>query len=94
MKIKTWHNTTGEVSNILFEDITLENAAAGPVAGIDEAGRGPWAGPVVSAAVILPNDLPVELCGRIDDSKKLNRNVREALLAVLDRQRRVRHWRH
>ena len=27
MKIKTWHNTTGEVSNILFEDITLENAA-------------------------------------------------------------------
>jgi ribonuclease HII len=38
------------------------------VAGIDEAGRGPLAGPVVSAAVILPDD--VDLPG-IDDSKKL-----------------------
>ncbi|MEE2689309.1 MAG: ribonuclease HII [Pseudomonadota bacterium] len=65
-------------------DFTFENAAIAPVAGIDEAGRGPWAGPVVAAAVILPNDLPAELCGQIDDSKKLNRNVREALLAVLE----------
>lgn len=48
----------------------------GPVAGIDEAGRGPWAGPVVAAAVILdPDDVP----GGLDDSKKLNENKREAL---------------
>ena len=33
-------------------DFTFENAAIAPVAGIDEAGRGPWAGPVVAAAVI------------------------------------------
>ncbi|WP_137390051.1 ribonuclease HII [Rhodoligotrophos defluvii] len=47
-----------------------------PVAGIDEAGRGPWAGPVVAAAVILdPADIPEG----IDDSKKLTPQRREAL---------------
>ena len=35
-------------------DMALENEHEGPVAGVDEAGRGPWAGPVVAAAVILP----------------------------------------
>ena len=45
-----------------------------PVAGIDEVGRGPWAGPVVAAAVILdPKKLPRE----IDDSKKLDHEERE-----------------
>jgi len=40
----------------------------GPVCGVDEAGRGPWAGPVSAAAVILnPDDLPPG----IDDSKAL-----------------------
>lgn len=48
----------------------------GPVAGVDEAGRGPWAGPVVCAAVILdPADPPDGL----DDSKKLSAARREAL---------------
>lgn len=57
---------------------------AGPVAGIDEAGRGPWAGPVVAAAVILdPDRLPGPLLARIDDSKKLNRETREAVFAPL-----------
>ena len=47
-----------------------------PVAGIDEAGRGPWAGPVVAAAVILdPGRIPPGL----NDSKKLSAPVREAL---------------
>src|SRR5215203_1598679 len=47
-----------------------------PVAGCDEAGRGPLAGPVVAAAVILdPNRIPKGL----DDSKKLTREEREAL---------------
>ena len=51
-----------------------------PVCGIDEAGRGPWAGPVVAAAVILdPDDLPDGL----NDSKKLSRARREALFAEL-----------
>ena len=37
--------------------------------GFDEAGRGPLAGPVVAAAVILPHDFPVEI---LNDSKKLS----------------------
>ncbi len=46
------------------------------VAGVDEAGRGPLAGPVVAAAVILPPDTLVE---GADDSKQLSREVREQL---------------
>ncbi len=46
------------------------------IAGIDEAGRGPLAGPVVSAAVILPHDF---LCKGIDDSKKLSEKKRDEL---------------
>ena len=34
-------------------DLSLEDAAGGRVAGVDEAGRGPWAGPVVAAAVMF-----------------------------------------
>jgi len=48
----------------------------GPVAGIDEAGRGPWAGPVVVAAVVLnPDRIPEG----INDSKMLTAEVREEL---------------
>ncbi|MDX2073391.1 MAG: ribonuclease HII [Alphaproteobacteria bacterium] len=53
-----------------------EQQHAGLVAGIDEAGRGPWAGPVVAAAVILDvKNIPQG----IDDSKKLSAAKREAL---------------
>ena len=45
-------------------------------AGCDEAGRGPLAGPVVAAAVILPEDYQNEL---LNDSKQLKKSVREAL---------------
>lgn len=48
----------------------------GIVAGMDEAGRGSWAGPVVAAAVILPKQ--IRLPG-LDDSKKLTAKEREAL---------------
>src|SRR5438128_759138 len=51
-----------------------------PVAGCDEAGRGPLAGPVVAAAVILdPSRVPRGL----DDSKKLDRPTREKLYAKI-----------
>ncbi len=50
------------------------------VAGIDEAGRGPWAGPVVAAAVILPQD--VSLPG-LNDSKKLTPRKREQLFPMI-----------
>jgi len=55
------------------------------VAGIDEAGRGPWAGPVVAAAAILDRGrLPAALIARLDDSKKLSRPVREALFMEIE----------
>src|SRR5574338_56682 len=50
------------------------------LAGTDEAGRGPLAGPVVAAAVILPIDFYDE---RINDSKKLSSNLREELFNVI-----------
>lgn len=50
------------------------------IAGTDEAGRGPLAGPVVAAAVILPHDFYDE---RIDDSKKLSASLREELYGVI-----------
>lgn len=62
-------------------DYSFEIAApASPVCGIDEAGRGPWAGPVVAGAVILdPERAPPGL----NDSKKLTLRRREALFDAL-----------
>jgi ribonuclease HII len=54
----------------------LEKACPTPVCGVDEAGRGPWAGPVSAAAVILdPRKCPKGL----NDSKKLSHKAREEL---------------
>ncbi|MBF0269401.1 MAG: ribonuclease HII [Alphaproteobacteria bacterium] len=65
-------------------DFSLEQAAKGVVAGIDEAGRGPWAGPVVAAAAILDRErIPADIAHRLDDSKKLSHAKREALFACL-----------
>ena len=55
----------------------------GCVAGVDEAGRGPLAGPVVAAAVVLPGRLPRGLGGLLDDSKKLTAAQRELAYAAL-----------
>jgi ribonuclease HII len=49
------------------------------VAGIDEAGRGPLAGPVVAAAVILPHGLDSQWLGLVRDSKQLSGATREFL---------------
>ena len=57
-----------------------------PVAGIDEAGRGPWAGPVVAAAVIL---IPERTPAGLNDSKKLSANLREALYSDIVEQASV-----
>lgn len=66
-------------------DFSLEDASgAARVAGVDEAGRGPWAGPVVAAAVILDRDgLDPDLALGLDDSKKLPAARRERLFAAL-----------
>jgi ribonuclease HII len=60
-------------------DRRIEKTLGALVCGVDEAGRGPLAGPVVAAAVILPARLPRGLSAGIDDSKKLARERREAL---------------
>ena len=50
------------------------------ICGVDEAGRGPLAGPVCAAAVILPQDLEIE---GLNDSKKLSEKKREQLFDVI-----------
>ncbi len=67
-------------------DFAFERAAGGLVAGVDEAGRGPLAGPVVAAATILkPGAIPAGL----DDSKRLAPARREALFAALTATARI-----
>ena len=65
-----------------MDELTLERSLAARgflrVAGVDEVGRGPLAGPVVCAAVILPLEEEKRVLG-IDDSKKLSAKKREAL---------------
>lgn len=58
----------------------LHRGGAGLICGVDEAGRGPLAGPVYAAAVILPEGC--ELPG-LDDSKKLSEKKREALYDLI-----------
>ena len=57
-------------------DLMLERACPAPVCGVDEAGRGPWAGPVSAAAVILD---PARIPAGLNDSKKLTPKARAAL---------------
>jgi ribonuclease HII len=73
-------------------DLTRESALQARgiqlVAGIDEAGRGPLAGPVTAAAVILPANFS---CPGLDDSKKLSAAKREKLYHILIENPAV-HW--
>ena len=70
-------------------DLSLECAAYGRgirlVAGVDEAGRGPLAGPVVAAAVIFPSDLTGKepWLQLLDDSKKLTHSRRERAVEIV-----------
>lgn len=65
----------------MIPDYSFEIASGARfVAGVDEVGRGPWAGPVTAAAVILdPENIPDGL----NDSKKLSAKKREALFEAL-----------
>lgn len=65
-------------------DFKFEDKLGPMVAGIDEAGRGPWAGPVVAGAVIFLNrDVDTALLEGLDDSKKLTSKKREYLYGLL-----------
>ena len=60
----------------------LRNAGIQPVAGVDEAGRGPCAGPLVIAAVILEDPFAPEL-SEVRDSKEISEKKREELFEVI-----------
>ncbi|MBW4093762.1 MAG: ribonuclease HII [Proteobacteria bacterium] len=62
---------------------SLERAAGGRVAGVDEAGRGPLAGPVFAAAVVFPSGVPRALAALVDDSKALTAERRDTAFAAL-----------
>lgn len=64
-----------EIDKLAFEKQLLASGAR-LIAGMDEAGRGPLAGPVVAAAVIMPLDDIIE---GVDDSKKVSEKKREML---------------
>ncbi len=64
-------------------NFALEKAAGGRVAGVDEVGRGPLAGPVLAAAVVFPTGVPRKLAGLLDDSKKLTAEQRLAAFMAL-----------
>jgi ribonuclease HII len=71
------HNSMAQTSaNLLSLENKLWNQGFREVAGVDEAGRGPLAGPVVAACVILPKDFCVP---DVNDSKKLTAKKRERL---------------
>lgn len=63
-------------------ETTLKAAGIKLVAGVDEAGRGAWAGPVVAAAVILPEQMPEKL--GINDSKQLTPAQRDRLFVKIE----------
>jgi ribonuclease HII len=65
----------------VIERLPLD-AGISPVAGVDEAGRGAWAGPFVVAAVILRDPFAFELDG-LRDSKELSKSIREYLYDVI-----------
>jgi ribonuclease HII len=67
-------------------DFAIEMSCEGLVCGIDEAGRGPLAGPVVAAAVVLDRRrLPRALRHGLDDSKKLSPEERAEFATLLER---------
>ena len=69
-----------KIATIIIPDFLIEQKLGGIVAGIDEAGRGPLAGPVVAACILLnSNDYPASL----NDSKKLSPQKRVAIFSQL-----------
>ena len=72
----------------LSHEAGLNGRGIRPVAGVDEAGRGPLAGPVVAAAVILPEGIVLP---GVNDSKKLNSARREELFLVITGNPEIRY---
>lgn len=67
---------------------TEENKFSGLIAGVDEAGRGPWAGPVVAGAVVFFNrNVNPVLLSTLDDSKKLSAKKREEVYELIQAEK-------
>ncbi|MFH1288468.1 MAG: ribonuclease HII [bacterium] len=71
------------MKNNLFYEKSIWSRGNNFIAGIDEVGRGPLAGPVIACAVILPKGFYLE---EIDDSKKLSSRKREELFHVIKKE--------
>ena len=63
-------------------EVALSKAGLGPVAGVDEAGRGACCGPITIAACVMP-DRPIKELAQLTDSKKLTPKKREKLLPLI-----------
>jgi len=89
MKAKTTTRISPDYAPEFSFELRAYSDGAKLVCGVDEVGRGPLAGPVVAAAVILPlnadgqPDLPPGLLGEMNDSKKLSAASREQIHDVL-----------
>ncbi len=80
---KKYHEEYERVMNLWkYENYVYDNGY-NLVAGLDEAGRGPLAGPVVAAAVILPKGLFIE---GINDSKKISKTKRENIYNIIQKE--------
>lgn len=78
-------SATAVITPTLNKEIALFRQGYSFIAGLDEAGRGAWAGPVVAAAVILPLDNPnlSSILDGVTDSKKLTARQREYWFEVI-----------
>ena len=75
-----------EKEELRLEEMQKEERAVlelSPIAGVDEAGRGPLAGPVVAACAVIPLDYPFYY---LNDSKKMSEKRREALFEELQKE--------
>ena len=73
-------------------DWSEENKYQGLIVGVDEAGRGPWVGPVVAGAVVFFNhDIHPFLLKNLNDSKKISATKREALFEVLQSEAKLKN---
>jgi ribonuclease HII len=73
------------MASLAFETAVFSQTSLPHIAGLDEAGRGALAGPVVAAAVILPLDNPDALASlhEVNDSKQLSAKKREAMFSLI-----------
>ena len=75
-----------EKEELRLEEMRIEERTVlelSPIAGVDEAGRGPLAGPVVAACAVIPLDYPFYY---LNDSKKMSEKRREALFEDLQKE--------